>query len=759
MSLERTTGLKLISSFLSVFPSHSRALLGAAMRATIQAMTTSKHGRNLFLSSLLVLAGIGFIVLGGMILAVAIAPVPDISSFAARQIDQSTKIYDRTGQVLLYDYNRDAKRDIVALGDMSSNIIQASIAIEDSSFYEHGGIRFTSIIRAMLVDALGGALAQGGSTITQQVVKNTLLTNEKSITRKIHEWMLAIKLEQIYSKDQILETYLNNIPYGGTLYGVEAASESYFGISAKDLTLGEAAYLAAMTQAPSYYSPSGTHRALLDARKNLVLERMHTLGFIKDDAYLAAREEKVSFAPASKNAIIAPHFVFYILDQLKTLYGSQALTSGLKVTTTLDADLQIHAESTLNSYAKENQKNFKASNDALVAIDPPTGQILAMVGSRDFFDTTIDGQYNATLSLRQPGSTMKPFIYTLALSHGYTRDTVIFDVPTQFSTSCHPEDIMNSTPPCYAPGNFDGNFRGPMTFETALAQSINIPAIKTLYLVGVQNAVSFAKSFGLSSLGDASQYGLTIVLGGGEVRLLDLTNAYATFANDGVKNTATGILEVADAQGNILSHYTPDQSRVIPVSIARDMSAMLSDAPARVPEYDLNSPLSFANYDVAVKTGTTDDTRDAWVVGYSPSIAIGVWAGNNDNSAMVKSIAGFIAAPMWHEVMVYALSKYPKTYFGEPNQISSLVPPMLQGNWRVSDRNGNIFPHSLLYWTDKKNPQGSAPIDANQDPQYAYWEYGVSTYYSAHPQLFENPPLMVPLTFASITSTTSPSVQ
>ncbi len=718
-------------------------------------MTTRKHGRNLFLSSLLVLAGIGFIALGGIIIAVAVSPVPDISSFASRQVDQSTKIYDRTGQVLLYDYNRDAKRDVVALGDMSPNIIQASIAIEDSSFYEHGGIRFTSIIRAMMVDALGGAIAQGGSTITQQVVKNTLLTNEKSITRKIHEWMLAIKLEQIYSKDQILETYLNNIPYGGTLYGVEAASEAYFGVSAKDLTLPEAAYLAAMTQAPSYYSPNGTHRALLDARKNLVLERMHTLGFIKDDVYAAAKAEKVLFAPASRNAIIAPHFVFYILDQLKTFYGPQALTTGLKVTTTLDADLQVHAESTLNTYAKENQKNFNASNDALVAIDPPTGQILAMVGSRDFFDTTIDGQYNASLSLRQPGSTMKPFIYSLALSRGYTRDTVVFDVPTQFSTSCRPQEVTNSTPPCYAPGNFDGTFRGPMTFETALAQSINIPAIKTLYLVGVQNAVAFAKSFGLSSLGDASQYGLTIVLGGGEVRLLDLTNAYATFANDGVKNAATGILEVADAQGNVLAHYTSDQSSVVPMNIARDMSAMLSDAPARVPEYDLNSPLSFANYDVAVKTGTTDDTRDAWVVGYSPSIAIGVWAGNNDNSPMVKSIAGFIAAPMWHEVMAYALSKYPKTYFGEPNQISATIPPILQGNWRVPDSQGAILPHSLLYWTDKNNPQGSTPPTAIQDSQYAYWEYGISAYYSAHPELFTNPPLMVPLTFTAMVSTTT----
>ncbi|MHB0865850.1 MAG: transglycosylase domain-containing protein [Minisyncoccota bacterium] len=712
--------------------------------------------RHTALAALLVLFGIGFLLVGGVLVAVTLAPVPDISSFADRQVDQSTKIYDRTGQVLLYDYNRDAKREIVPLSAVSPNAIQATIAIEDSSFYEHGGIRITSIIRAMLADVFGGSLAQGGSTITQQVVKNTLLTNEKSIIRKIHEWMLAIKLEQVYSKDQILETYLNNIPYGGTLYGIEAASETYFGVPAKDLTIAESAYLAAMIQAPSYYSPYGTHRAALDTRKDLVLSRMHTLGFISDNAYASAKAEQVDFSPPGHTGIIAPHFVFYILNQIETMYGPKALTSGLKVTTTLDAGLQVKAESILNRYALENVTKFKASNAALVAIDPSTGQILAMVGSRDFFDTKIDGQYNAALALRQPGSTMKPFIYSLALLHGYTRDTVIFDVPTQFSTSCRPSDINNNTTPCYAPRDFDNTFRGPMTFETALAQSINIPAIKALYLVGVNNAINLAKSFGLTTLGDAAQYGLTIVLGGGEVRLLDLTGAYAAFANDGVKNTPSGILEVDDSKGSVLSQYTAQPSQVIPANIARDISAMLSDAPARLPEYPLNSPLSFPGYDVAVKTGTTDNTKDAWVVGYTPSIAIGVWAGNNDNTPMVKSIAGFIAAPMWHEVMAYALSKYPKAYFGEPDPISSSVPPMLQGNWRIPDAQGVVVPHSLLYWTDKNNPQGPAPVNPANDPQFAYWEYGVASWYASHPELFQGG-VMLPVPLSPDTSSTATS--
>jgi 1A family penicillin-binding protein len=679
----------------------------------------------------------GFILLGvgGMILRFAFTPVPDINSFAARQVTQSTKIYDRTGQILLYDYNRDARRSIVPLSAVSAHAIKAIVAIEDSDFYAHGGIRLTSILRAVGMDVLGGGLTQGGSTITQQVVKNELLTSKKSIVRKLNEWILAIKMEQQYSKEQILETYVNNIPYGGTLYGIEAAAESYFGVPAKDLTLAESAYLAAMIQAPSYYSPYGTHRAELDARKELVLTRMQELGFIDASQHEQATREAVAFSPAAASTIIAPHFVFYILNQLEQTYGTQALLSGLKIITTLDADLETKAESIVNRYALDNVEKFKASNASLIAIDPTTGQILAMVGSRNFFDTEIDGQFNATLALRQPGSTMKPFIYALALSRGYTRDTVVFDTPTQFSTLCKPEDIYKGSTPCYAPGNFDNTFRGPMTFETALAQSINIPAVKVLYLVGIRPAITFAKSFGLSSLGDPDQYGLTLVLGGGEVRLLDLTSAYSVFANEGVRNPPTGILEVTDSQGTVLEKYTPQPTQVIPPSLAHDMSAMLSDAPARVPEYALTSPLSFPNYEVAVKTGTTNDTRDAWTVGYTPSIAMGVWVGNNDNTPMAKTIAGFIAVPMWHEVMAYALEKYPKAYFGEASPISASLPPMLRGQWQMPDANGEVVPHDLLYWVDKDNPLIPATTQTN-DPQFTRWEYGVAAWYATHPEYF-----------------------
>ena len=704
--------------------------------------------RHTLLAAFFVVVGIGFLFAGGLLLAVVLTPTPDIASFANRQVNQSTKIYDRTGQVLLYDYNRDARRDVVPLTDISPNAINATVAIEDSTFYEHGGIRFASIIRAMLTDVLHGSLSQGGSTITQQVVKNTLLTNQKSLVRKIHEWVLAIKLEQAYSKNQILQTYLNNIPYGGTLYGIEAASQAYFGVSARDLNLAQAAYLAAMIQGPSYYSPYGPNRAALDARKNIVLNRMRTLGFITATQYATASAEQITFLPRQSGSIIAPHFVFYILNQLEQEYGPNALVSGLKVITTLDASLQAKAQQIISNAAPRLARDDNAHSIAEVAIDPSTGEILSMVGSSNFFSTTTDGQYNDALALRQPGSTMKPFIYALALENGYTRDTVVFDTPTQFSTDCAPSDITNNTPPCYAPINYDHHYRGPMTFETALAQSINIPAIKVEYLVGVKNAVNLAKAMGLTSLGDANQYGLTFTLGAGQVSLLDLTSAYAGFASGGVHNDPVGILEVDNNQGKVLQKYTQNPTRVLPQNIANDINAMLSDNAARVPEYTLNSPLHFPGYDVAVKTGTTDNTRDAWVVGYTPSIAIGTWTGNDNNTPMVKKIAGFILAPTWHDIMAAALAEYPRTYFGAPDPIFSNVPPMLQGNWRVPDSSGAIVPHSLLYWTNPSNPQGPPPTDPSNNPQFAHWEYGVSYWYAQHPELF-NGGVMLPVSLTT----------
>ncbi len=668
-----------------------------------------------------ILAGTGLVIFGIGILWVALTPIPALNSFDSRKVAQSTKLYDRTGKTVLYDLNHDVSRAVVPLSDISPYLQEATISIEDSNFYHHGGVSFTGTARSLLADITTLSFSQGGSTLTQQVVKNTILSGQKSITRKVQEWILAFKFEQKYTKDQILEFYFNVTPYGGTLYGAQVAARSFYGKDAKDLDIAEAAYMAAIPQLPTYYSPYGNNRAALDARKNLVLDRMLKLGYINNDQYNQAKKEVVVFSRQQSNTILAPHFVFYIEQYLENKYGPDVATQGLNVITTIDADLQHHAETIVNQYALANEKKFNASNAALVAIDPKTGQILAMVGSRDYFDKEIDGNYNAALASRQPGSSFKPFVYTAALMKGYTPQTAIFDLPTQFSTSCSPSDNFNDTPPCYSPGNYDGKFRGPMTFTTALAQSINIPAVKALYLAGIPNVINLATSMGITTLGKPSEYGLSLALGAAEVRLLDLTDAYSAFANDGTLNPSTGILSITDKDGHTLEQYTPSPKNVLSPDIAHEMSGMLSDNTARQPEYPPVNPFTFPGYDVAAKTGTTNESRDAWTVGYTPSIAIGVWAGNNDNTPMVKEIAGYIVAPMWHEVMQYALTKYPNEVFPEPPAIPDTDPAALRGIYT-----DGTSAHDILYWVNKNNPL--TPGGSFNDVQYPYWEYPIANW-------------------------------
>lgn len=678
---------------------------------------------NTIFKILFVLVGLFLIGVGVFVLWIAFTPLPDVNAFILEKATNSTKIYDREQKTVLYDLNTDIRRDNISLASTSPYIRQATISIEDAGFYQHGAISITAIIRSLIADILHGSFEQGGSTLTQQVVKNSLLNQKKTIIRKIQEWALAFKLEGHYTKNQILELYLNSAPYGGNLYGVEAASRAYFGIDAWNLDIAQSAYLAALPQSPTYYSPFGNNLSALEARKNIVLQRMNQLGYISKDQYNQAKNEVVSFDRQNNSSIIAPHFVFYIEQYLEDKYGPEAINQGLTVVTTLDTSLQSSAESTVSKYALANVSKFNASNASLVAIDPKTGQILAMVGSRNYFDTQIDGAYNATLALRQPGSSFKPFVYAAALNEGYTPQTVVWDLPTQFSTSCAPSDNHNDTPPCYAPSNYDNQFRGPMTFTTALAQSINIPAVKALYLAGISNVVSLAKSVGLTSLGKPDQYGLSLALGAAEVRLLDLTNAYAVFANDGIYNPPTGILKVMDANGNVLEEYTPHPQQVIDPGVAHEISAMLSDNAARQPEYPPQNPFYFPGYDVAAKTGTTNDSRDAWTVGYTPSIAVGTWAGNNDNSPMVKEIAGYIVAPMWNAFMQTALAKYPVSYFSEPPTIPDEAPPVLRGQYQIPLADGSVAVHELLYWVQKNNPLAGAPLNPGNDPQYSYWEY------------------------------------
>lgn len=680
------------------------------------------------LSCMAILAIVLFAV-GGAILWACFMPIPSITNFENRAVAQSTKIYDRTGQIVLYDVHGTVRRTSVPLTEISSYVQRATIAIEDDTFYTHHGVRPTAILRAVIADIkiqlnLSEGYTQGGSTITQQVVKNALLSQDKTITRKIIEMILAVRLESRYSKDEILNTYLNENPYGGTIYGVQEASQYFFGIDAKDVGLAQAAYLAALPQAPTYYSPHGSHKDALDSRKNLVLLKMLENDLITQEEYDEAKAEIVQFKEESEAGIKAPHFVFYIREYLEEKYGVDAVyRDGLNVITTLDYELQQEAEAIIKDHAPRMLRDFRASNQGLVAIEPATGQILTMVGSKGYFDDTIDGKVNVVTASRQPGSSFKPFVYATAFAQGYTPETVVFDVPTQFSTRCAPSDFMNSEPPCYSPTNYDGTFKGPLTLRNALAISENIPAVKTLYLTGVEESLKTARAMGVESLStDASQYGLSLVLGGGNVTLLEMTGAYAVFANDGIKNRPTGILRVTQKNGHVLESYEASPERVIESQVARQVNDVLSDNEARTPEFGANSPLYFPGYHVADKTGTTNDFRDVWIIGYTSGISVGAWSGNNDNSPLERRIAAFVIAPMWHEFFEKALEKYPSADFvpPAPEPDYAALPPVLRGEWNTNPAEGI---HDILHWINKNNPRAGGT--SRGDGQYPYWEYPV----------------------------------
>jgi len=669
---------------------------------------------------------------GGMLLWAATLHLPDLGSLETRRVEQSVKIYDRTSTVLLYDLHKDMQRTAVPLDQISQNLQQAIIAIEDPEFYTHAGIKPTAIARAIWTNFVQGELlsGQGGSTITQQVIKLTILTSDKSPVRKFKEWILALKMERVLTKDQILELYLNQAPFGGQLYGVEEASMTYFGKHAADVSTLEAAYLAAMLPSPTRLNPYRTdesgRNSQLEARKNLVLEKMREHGAITEEEVMQYKAEQVAFNPKRQNGIIAPHFVFYVQQYLEEKYGTDALErGGWRVTTTLDADLQVKAEEIVNRQALANVEKFNATNMAMTATDPRSGQVLVMVGSRDYFDTEIPGAYNvATMAPgRQPGSSFKPFAYAQAFAEGYTPETVVFDLPTQFSTACEPYENYNNEPPCYAPQNYDDAFRGPMTLRYALAGSINIPAVKTLYLAGLSDTLRLAKSLGISTLGDPNQYGLTLVLGGGEVTPLDMTNAYGAFASGGMHYEEQSILKIEDSQGNIIEDNTQAPGvQILGAQVAQQIADVLSDPAARA-SLGENDLFSFPGHEVAVKTGTTNNYRDAWTIGFTPNIVVGAWAGNNDNTPMERRVSGFIIGPAWAEFMRYALTKFPTEPFARA-EVTAPTKPVLNGIWQTPGQDGLI--HDILYWVQKTNPQG----DGNSigDSQYKYWEYPVQAW-------------------------------
>jgi penicillin-binding protein 1C len=680
-----------------------------------------------------------------LVIWVSFLSLPDFSSFEDRLVEESTKIYDRTGKILLYDVHKDIRRTSVPLSDISPQVRNATIAIEDSEFYNHSGVRPTAMIRAFFVDVLSGSFEQGGSTITQQVIKNTLLTTDKLITRKIKEVVLAFKLEREKTKDEILELYFNETPYGSTIYGVEEASRIFFGKTAKELTLAESAYLAAIPQAPTRLSPYGKNRERLESRKNLVLTRMVEEGFITKEEAEEAKKEEVVFSPYEDRNLKAPHFVLYVEEYLRQKYGEDVLdTQGLRVITTLDWNLQVKAEKVATQYAETNSKNFNAHNNALVAISPKTGDILAMVGSKDWFgksepegctsgvDCLFDPQVNIATQEpgRQPGSALKPFIYATLFEKGYTPSTVLFDVPTEFSLACDPYGNPlpgNKKEECYSPENYDNLFRGPMTVRNALAQSINIPAVKALYLAGMKDSLDTMKRMGITTLNDPDRYGLTLVLGGGEISLLELTSAYSVFANNGYKNPHSPILSVENKKGVVLEKRENKGSQVLEAQVAQQINSILSDDTARAPLFGSDSLLSVPGLPVAAKTGTTNNYRDVWIVGYTPDISVGVWTGNNNNTSMERRVAGLIVAPLWRAYIDSIRENLSGERFTTP-PTTTTSKPVLNGDWRTGyDSNGNLVSgvHSILYWVDKNNPLGPTPQNPTSDGQFNHWEIPV----------------------------------
>lgn len=581
---------------------------------------------------------------------------PNPPDLDLKDLNQTSIIYDRTGEHELYEIYGEENRKVIPYDQIPDIVRIATIASEDDGFYSHSGIDLKSIIRALKTDIETKKVEQGGSTITQQLARNLFLTREKTIKRKINEIVLAIKLEKRYSKNQILDMYLNTVPYGSNAYGIETASETFFGKKASKLTLDEAAMLAALPKATSYYSPYGENINDLINRQQWILNRISELNLIDSNTVQDYRKIITSAKIIPKrDPIDSPHFVFFARDTLEKEFGRELLeTKGLKIYTTLDYDMQKLAEKTVAEGVIKNQSR-SAENASLVAIDPRSGQILSMVGSRNYFDADIDGQVNVALSLRQPGSSFKPFAYCEAFIKGYLPETLVVDAPTNFG----PDGSGKN----YIPHNYDGAFHGVVTMRQALAMSLNIPAVKTLYVAGVDDTINLAQRMGISTLDDGN-YGLSLVLGGGAVTLLDETSGYGVFANDGKRNPATPILKIENSHGEIIYSNSPKNDPVLDSDIARKINSILSDNSARAPVFGTNSRLQIPDQIVAAKTGTSQEYRDGWTIGYTPSLVVGVWAGNNNNRPMRDGSAGlYVAAPIWSEFMSQAIKNSPKETF------------------------------------------------------------------------------------------------
>ena len=589
--------------------------------------------------------------------------LPSADELRDRTTDfQSTKIYDRNGTLLYEIFDPlGGRRTVVPVSAMPSEVILATVATEDNTFFTNPGFSPAGIARALLYDLRHQELTQGGSTITQQLVKNVYLTGERTFSRKIKETILAGEITRRYTKEEILELYLNEVYYGNLAYGIGAASETYFAKPVSELSLDEAALLAGLLQSPAYYDPYTNPDAAL-SRRAVVLGLMLENGYITPAAYQSALDAPLALAPYGIT-MEAPHWVVNVRAQLETTYGTEQLyKGGMQVYTTLDLGLQHMAESvTREKIVGLREQN--ATNAALVAVDPDSGDVLAMLGSADFYSEAIAGQVNVATQPRQPGSTMKTLTYLAALERGWTAGTMLMDVPQSFPDGANPP---------YEPGNYDDEFWGPLSMRVALASSRNVPAVSTLYQIGLPALLEVSRRLGIESL-NRPDYGLSLTLGGGEVTPLELTAAYATLANGGSKVTPRTILRIEDALGRVL--YAADESvempRVVDARHAYILSDILADDDARARAFGANSPLRLS-FPAAVKTGTTNDFRDSWTVGYTPDLAVGVWVGNSDNTPMDRVTGAHGAGLIWHDVMERALGNAERRGFVRPSGIIEL---------------------------------------------------------------------------------------
>lgn len=608
----------------------------------LKSLVTTRHGVKALVYWGLV-GGIGIYLFWGI-------PLP--TKLISNTLAVSTKIFDRNGK-LIYEIYTDKKRTPIKLSEVPAFVKDATVSIEDKDFYKHQGFSYTGIARALYNTIFKHDL-QGGSTITQQLVKVSLLTNERTIRRKAQELVLTVVMESIYSKDQILEMYLNTIPYGGTAYGVEAASETYFSKQVKDLDLAEAALLAGLPQRPSTYSPFGAHPELTKVRQEEVLKQMVANKYITQDISQQAANETLNYSSVTPTQ--APHFALWIKEQLAEKYGEIVVEQGgLRVYTTLDLDIQNLAQQAVATEVGKLKKQ-KVGNGAAIVTRPSTGEILAMVGSKDYFATDEDGKVNVTLSQRQPGSSIKPVNYALAIKDlKITPATALADVPVCFRELGQPD---------YCPVNYDRTFHGLVETRFALGNSYNIPAVKVLALNGLENFIAFAKQMGITTLTEPKDYGLSATLGGIEVRPIDMAVAFGVFANQGVQQPLVAITKVSDWKGNTLEEYDPTKnvltgSRVLEPTITFLISHILYDNNARSGAFGPSSFLNVSGHpEVSVKTGTTNDRRDNWTIGYTANAVVVTWVGNNDNTPMGGAVSGVSgASPIWNKIMKAVLAK------------------------------------------------------------------------------------------------------